>query len=95
MHQDKIKSLESRSASAGSSFLSPSQKPQNKGKSYRVGRQVGEPQPTEDNHVTIIAPFEIGITMREEVFEEYVAEMQDIIQRLLGNTDSKERPSQI
>ncbi|KAF3689792.1 Ghrelin Ghrelin-23 Ghrelin-24 Precursor [Channa argus] len=86
-----------KSARAGSSFLSPSQKPQNKGKSYRVGRQIMEEPspPTEGNHITLSAPFEIGITMREEDFEEYVAELQEIIQGLLGNTDTKERPSQI
>ncbi|KAM9362259.1 appetite-regulating hormone [Symphorus nematophorus] len=86
-----------KSTSAGSSFLSPSQKPQNKGKSSRVGRQVVEEpsQPTEDNHVTISAPFELGITMREEDFEEYGAALQDIIQRLLGNTETAEGPPQL
>ncbi|XP_071351561.1 appetite-regulating hormone [Trachinotus anak] len=86
-----------KSASAGSSFLSPSQKPQNRGKSSRVGRQVMvEPsQPTEDNHITVSAPFEIGITMTAEDFEEYGVVLQDIIQRLLGNTDTAEGPSQL
>ncbi|KAI3370137.1 hypothetical protein L3Q82_024932 [Scortum barcoo] len=88
-------SLWCKSTSAGSSFLSPSQKPQNKGKSPRVGRQVmeGPPQPTEDNHVTISAPFEFGITMREEDFEEYGATLQEIIQRLLGNTETTGLPT--
>lgn len=36
----------------------------------------------------ISAPFEIGITMREEDFEEYGTSLQDIIQRLLGNTET-------
>ncbi|XP_042366365.1 ghrelin/obestatin prepropeptide [Plectropomus leopardus] len=83
-----------KSTSAGSSFLSPSQKPPNKGKSSRVGRQVME-EP-EDNHITISAPFEIGFTVRREDFEEYGVALQDIIQRLLGNTETAaERPSQL
>ncbi|XP_049893264.1 ghrelin/obestatin prepropeptide [Epinephelus moara] len=74
-----------KSTSAGSSFLSPSQKPQNKGKPSRVSRQVME-EP-EDNHITISAPFEMGFTLREEDFEEYGTALQEIIQRLLGNTE--------
>ncbi|XP_042261271.1 ghrelin/obestatin prepropeptide [Thunnus albacares] len=86
-----------KSISAGSSFLSPSHKPQNRGKSSRVGRQVMEEsgQPPEDDHITISAPFEIGITMSEEDFEEYGDMMQEVIQRLLGNTKTAERSSQL
>nr|UTO68395.1 ghrelin-1 [Cilus gilberti] len=87
-----------KSTSAGSSFLSPSQKPQNRGKSpSRVGRQVMEEpsQPTADNHLTISAPFEIAVTLREEDFEEYGAALQEIIQRLLGSTETAERRSQL
>ncbi|XP_045885348.1 ghrelin/obestatin prepropeptide [Micropterus dolomieu] len=85
-----------KSTSAGSSFLSPSQKPQSRGKPPRAGRQVMEEpnQPTEDNHITISAPFEIGITMSGEDFEEYGVPLQEIIQRLLGNTETAERPAQ-
>ncbi|XP_076598088.1 appetite-regulating hormone [Chaetodon auriga] len=84
-----------KSTSAGSSFLSPSLKPQNRGKSSRVGRQVMEEPspPTEDHHITITAPFEIGVTMKEEDFEEYAEALQAIIQRLLGST--AERPPQL
>uniref|UniRef100_A0A3Q3KHN8 Motilin/ghrelin-associated peptide domain-containing protein n=1 Tax=Mastacembelus armatus TaxID=205130 RepID=A0A3Q3KHN8_9TELE len=82
-----------KSTSAGSSFLSPSQKPQNKGKFSRVGRRVVEPSlPAENNHITISAPFEIGITMRDEDFAEYSAVLQEIIQHLLGNTDTAADP---
>ncbi|XP_068568804.1 appetite-regulating hormone [Cebidichthys violaceus] len=87
-----------KSTSAGSSFLSPSQKPQNKGKPPRVGRQVMEEpsQPAEDNHITISVPFDIGFTVREEDFEQYGAALQEIIQRLLGSTEeAAERPSQL
>ncbi|XP_029286527.1 appetite-regulating hormone [Cottoperca gobio] len=87
-----------KSTSAGSSFLSPSQKPQNKGKSSRVGRQVMEEpsEPTEDNHITISAPFEIGLTLTEQDFEEYGVVLQEIIQRLLENTETAaERPSRL
>ncbi|KAM6947931.1 appetite-regulating hormone [Anarhichas minor] len=87
-----------KSTSAGSSFLSPSQKPQNKGKPPRVGRQVMEEpsEPAEDNHITISAPFDIGFTVREEDFEQYGAALQEIIQRLLGSTEeAAERPSQL
>ncbi|XP_054473597.1 ghrelin/obestatin prepropeptide [Anoplopoma fimbria] len=86
-----------KSTSAGSSYLSPSQKPKNKVKSPRVGRQVMEEpgQPTEDNHITISAPFDIGFIVREEDFEQYGVALQEIIQRLLGNTEAAaERPSQ-
>uniref|UniRef100_A0A668AFD9 Motilin/ghrelin-associated peptide domain-containing protein n=1 Tax=Myripristis murdjan TaxID=586833 RepID=A0A668AFD9_9TELE len=76
-----------KSTSAGSSFLSPSQKPQSKGKSPRAGRQAMEEldQPHEGNHITISAPFEIGVTMREEDFEEYGVTLQKILQHLLEN----------
>ncbi|TKS71649.1 Ghrelin Ghrelin-23 [Collichthys lucidus] len=87
-----------KSTSAGSSFLSPSQKPPNRGKSPpRVGRQVMEEpsHPAEDNHLTISAPFEIAVTLREEDFEEYSAALQEIIQRLLGSTETAERRSQL
>ncbi|XP_051270674.1 ghrelin/obestatin prepropeptide [Dicentrarchus labrax] len=86
-----------KSTSAGSSFLSPSQKPQSRGKSSRVGRQTMEEpsQPTEDNHITISAPFEIGVTVREEDFEEYGVALQEIIQHLLGNGDTAETPPQL
>ncbi|XP_056293268.1 ghrelin/obestatin prepropeptide [Pseudoliparis swirei] len=71
-----------KSTSAGSSFLSPSQKPQNKGKSPRVGRQVMEEpsEPAEDNPITISAPFDVGFTVREQDFERCGAVLQDIIQ---------------
>ncbi|XP_062272099.1 ghrelin/obestatin prepropeptide [Scomber scombrus] len=86
-----------KSTSAGSSFLSPSQKPQNRGKSSRVGRHVMEEpgQPAEDDHITIRAPFEIGITMSGEDFEEYGVALQQIIQRLLGEKETAERQSQL
>ncbi|KAM8756450.1 ghrelin/obestatin prepropeptide isoform X1 [Acanthopagrus latus] len=87
-----------KSTSAGSSFLSPSQKPQNRGKSSRVGRQVmQEPQqPTDDKHITqISAPFEIGISMTEEDYDEYGVVLQEIIQRLLGGTEAAEGPPQL
>ncbi|KAM7402029.1 hypothetical protein PAMP_017303 [Pampus punctatissimus] len=86
-----------KSTSAGSSFLSPSHKPQSRGKSSRVGRQVMEEpgQPIEGDHITISAPFEIGITMRGEDFEEYGVLLQEIIQHLLGNTETAEKPSEL
>ncbi|XP_071375130.1 appetite-regulating hormone [Centroberyx affinis] len=85
-----------KSTSAGSSFLSPSQKPQSKGKSPRVGRQAMEEfvPPHEGNRVTMSAPFDIGITMGEEEYEEYGAALQNILQHLLGNT-AADRPSQL
>nr|UWU45097.1 ghreln/obestatin preprohormone [Platichthys stellatus] len=84
-----------KSTSAGSSFLSPSNKPRNKGKPPRAGRQITEEQsqPTEDQHITVSAPFEIGITMTPEDFEEYGVLLREIVQRLLGNTEAAERPS--
>ncbi|XP_005944007.1 ghrelin/obestatin prepropeptide isoform X1 [Haplochromis burtoni] len=84
-----------KSTSAGSSFLSPSQKPQNKVKSSRIGRQAMEEpnQTNEDKTMTISAPFEIGVTLRAEDLADYIVELQEIVQRLLGNTESAERPS--
>ncbi|KAL6111516.1 uncharacterized protein ACO6RY_08480 [Pungitius sinensis] len=86
-----------KSTSAGSSFLSPSQKPQNKGKPPRVGRQVfsERSQPAVDNHLTIRPLFDIGFTVREEDFEQYGVVLQ-IIRRLLGSTEAPtESPSQL
>ncbi|XP_047438182.1 ghrelin/obestatin prepropeptide [Mugil cephalus] len=78
-----------KSTSAGSSYLSPSQKPQNRGKSPRTGRQVMEEpiQPNDDNRITISAPVEIGITMGEEDYEMYGEVLQEIIHNLLGNME--------
>ncbi|KAF7664293.1 hypothetical protein LDENG_00181250 [Lucifuga dentata] len=83
-----------KSTSGGSSFLSPSQKPQIKGKASRVSRHIMEDSahPNEDNHITISAPLEIGITMKEEDFEEYGILLQEIMQRLLGNTEKAGLP---
>lgn len=36
----------------------------------------------------ISAPFEIGITLRAEDLADYIVELQEIVQRLLGNTES-------
>ncbi|XP_075893250.1 appetite-regulating hormone isoform X2 [Nelusetta ayraudi] len=85
-----------KSTSAGSSFLSPSQKPQSRTKPSRVGRQaMREPsQPSENNQFTITAPFEIGITMREEDFEEYGVSLQDVVEHLLGYKWTAETPPQ-
>ncbi|KAM8914249.1 appetite-regulating hormone isoform 2-T2 [Spinachia spinachia] len=85
------------STSAGSSFLSPSQKPQNKGKPPRVGRQVMEEpsQPAVENHIPIRPPFDIGFTVMEEDFEQYDVVPQ-VIRRLLGSTEAvTESPSQL
>ncbi|KAL4655247.1 ghrelin-like [Arapaima gigas] len=76
----------------GSSFLSPSQKPQGKGdkKPPRLGRRFSEvtsdpfEKTAEDvKPVTFNAPFEIGITMTEEEFQEYGDVLQRIIEDLL------------
>nr|XP_046239848.1 ghrelin/obestatin prepropeptide [Scatophagus argus] len=91
-------SLWVKSISAGSSFLSPSQKPQYRGRPSRVGRHVMEEprQPSEDKHIKISTPFEIGITMREGDYgeygraEDYDVALQEIIQRLLENTETAE-----
>uniref|UniRef100_A0A672JQL7 Motilin/ghrelin-associated peptide domain-containing protein n=1 Tax=Salarias fasciatus TaxID=181472 RepID=A0A672JQL7_SALFA len=73
-----------KSASAGSSFLSPSQKPQTKGKTVRYSRHAMEEpgQPTEDKHISVSAPFEISMMLTEEEFEEYSLVLQEIVQHL-------------
>ncbi|XP_022046748.1 ghrelin/obestatin prepropeptide [Acanthochromis polyacanthus] len=80
--------LWSKSASAGSSFLSPSQKPQNRGKLPRVGRQVMEENipPTDDKHLTV--PFQIGVTISEDDLDEYRVILQEIVQHLLGSSET-------
>ncbi|XP_072309084.1 appetite-regulating hormone [Eucyclogobius newberryi] len=78
-----------KSTSAGSSFLSPSHKPQMRGKS-RVGRQTSEGpgQPSGNNGFQISAPFEIGVTLNEQEFEDYGAILQRILKNLLGERDA-------
>ncbi|KAJ0068433.1 hypothetical protein NL108_008376 [Boleophthalmus pectinirostris] len=80
-------------ASAGSSYLSPSHKPQMRVKS-RVGRQTGEGpgQPTADNDFQISAPFELGFTFNEHDFENYGA-TTEILQRILKNLLGEAAPS--
>ncbi|KAM4588707.1 appetite-regulating hormone [Odontesthes bonariensis] len=77
------------------SFLRPSHKPLQKGKSPRVDRQaMKEPSgPTKDSGLKMSAPFEIGITITDEDFEGYSVVLQEIIQRLLGNSETAERLS--
>ncbi|XP_068172081.1 appetite-regulating hormone [Antennarius striatus] len=84
-------SLWFKSTDAGSSFLSPSQKPQSRVKSPRGGRQVME----DADDITLAVPFEIGVTMKDEDFEEFIVAFQGILQRLLGNTETEESPSQL
>uniref|UniRef100_A0A3B3QXZ7 Ghrelin/obestatin prepropeptide n=1 Tax=Paramormyrops kingsleyae TaxID=1676925 RepID=A0A3B3QXZ7_9TELE len=81
-----ILALWTDSAQAGSSFLSPSQKPQKK--PVRVGKRFSEGLPPpfetlegENKHFTF--PFEMGITMNEEEFQEYGNVLQTIVQEVL------------
>ncbi|KAG5838337.1 hypothetical protein ANANG_G00222680 [Anguilla anguilla] len=41
-------------------------------------------------HITFNTPFEIGITMTEELFQQYGEVMQKIMQDLLMDTPAKE-----
>ncbi|KAJ8408154.1 hypothetical protein AAFF_G00263820 [Aldrovandia affinis] len=81
-------------ALAGSSFLSPSQKPQGKEKKPpRVGRRGAEgildlferhPSEMEENkRITFKTPFEIGITMTEQEFQQYGEVLQRFMQDVL------------
>ncbi|XP_033822788.1 ghrelin/obestatin prepropeptide [Periophthalmus magnuspinnatus] len=74
-------------ASAGSSYLSPSHKPQMRVKS-RVGRQTSEGpgQPTSDNSYQVSAPFALDFTFNEQDFDDYAAIVQRILKNLLGDT---------
>ncbi|XP_018612083.2 appetite-regulating hormone [Scleropages formosus] len=85
----------------GSSFLSPSQKPQGKSdkKPSRVGRRFSEVMPnpfektledTDMKHVMFNVPFEIGITMTEEEFQEYGNVLQKIAQDVLQESPPAE-----
>ncbi|XP_048873138.1 ghrelin/obestatin prepropeptide [Brienomyrus brachyistius] len=87
-----ILALWTDSAQAGSSFLSPSQKPQGKSekKPVRVGKRFSEGLPPpfealegENKHVLFTFPFEMGITMNEEEFQEYGNVLQRIVQDVL------------
>ncbi|XP_061115073.1 ghrelin/obestatin prepropeptide [Conger conger] len=89
-----ILSLWMDSVQAGSSFLSPSQKPQGKDKKPpRVGRRDSEgildwftkaPFQDEDiRHITFNTPFDIGISMTEQQYQQYGELMQKIMQDLL------------
>ncbi|XP_067443573.1 ghrelin/obestatin prepropeptide isoform X1 [Thunnus thynnus] len=66
--------------------------PESAAKSWR---SPVNPLRTTTSQLVISAPFEIGITMSEEDFEEYGDMMQEVIQRLLGNTKTAERSSQL
>ncbi|KAI4892778.1 hypothetical protein NFI96_032337 [Prochilodus magdalenae] len=77
----------------GSSFLSPTQKPQvGRGdrKPPRVGpRAAAElefPPPLEDNHFMMSAPFQLGVSLTEEEYEEYGPVLQKILLNVLGDT---------
>ncbi|XP_036388695.1 ghrelin/obestatin prepropeptide [Megalops cyprinoides] len=86
------------SVQAGSSFLSPSQKPQGKmdKKPPRVGRRDSDGilnlfesrsyEEEDGKHVTFNTPFEIAITMTEGEFHHYGEVLQKIMQDLLVDT---------
>ncbi|KAL2091098.1 hypothetical protein ACEWY4_013361 [Coilia grayii] len=73
---------------AGSSFLSPAQKPQGKGKPPRVGRRDVAPQetPQEDVHSLVSPPFRLGMTMTAAEYEEHGPALQRILDTILGDT---------
>ncbi|KAG9332646.1 hypothetical protein JZ751_014744 [Albula glossodonta] len=84
---------------AGSSFLSPSLRPQGKEKKPpRVGRRDSEgildlfgwrPNEEEDNqYITFTTPFEIGISMTEKEYQQYGEGLQKIVQDVLMNNPS-------
>ncbi|KAL6457948.1 hypothetical protein MHYP_G00331780 [Metynnis hypsauchen] len=76
----------------GSSFLSPSQKPQGRGdrKPPRLGRRAAAdleiPIPLEDNHFMMSAPFQLGVSLTEEEYEEYGPMLQKILLNVLSDT---------
>ncbi|XP_062321383.1 ghrelin/obestatin prepropeptide [Osmerus eperlanus] len=86
-------SLCCKSASAGTSFLSPSQKPPGKGKPPTVGRRAVEEfselfedhQPQKDGHKTVTVPFEMGVHLSQAEYEEYGMVLQKILQEVLGD----------
>ncbi|XP_072540590.1 appetite-regulating hormone [Salminus brasiliensis] len=76
----------------GSSFLSPTQKPQGRGdrKPPRVGRRAAAelegPPPLEDNRFMISTPFQLGVSLSEGEYEEYGPVLKRILQDVLGDT---------
>uniref|UniRef100_A0A3B3ZDG1 Secreted protein n=1 Tax=Periophthalmus magnuspinnatus TaxID=409849 RepID=A0A3B3ZDG1_9GOBI len=83
-------------ASAGSSYLSPSHKPQVWMKIFFVDldklilkcyKRVNE---TKHNSRYVSAPFALDFTFNEQDFDDYAAIVQRILKNLLGDTPAEE-----
>ncbi|KAI5621003.1 ghrelin/obestatin prepropeptide precursor [Silurus asotus] len=74
----------------GSSFLSPSQRPQNRGdrKPPRVGRRTAvelePPLPTEEK-IMASAPFQLAVSLSETEYEEYGPVLHKMLLDVLGD----------
>ncbi|XP_066522567.1 ghrelin/obestatin prepropeptide [Hoplias malabaricus] len=79
----------------GSSFLSPTQKPQRQDrKPPRVGRRAlaefEVPLPSEDNRFMMSAPFHLGLSLNDDEYEEYGTVLQKILLDVLGDSPPSE-----
>ncbi|KAG9277170.1 ghrelin isoform X1 [Astyanax mexicanus] len=83
-------SLWAECVTCGSSFLSPTQKPQGRGdrKPPRVGRRAAaeiDVPSLEDNRLMMSAPFQLGFSLSEGEYEEYGPVLQRILLDVLGD----------
>ncbi|XP_060774477.1 ghrelin/obestatin prepropeptide [Neoarius graeffei] len=83
-------SLWTEMVTCGSSFLSPTQRPQNRGdrKPTRVGRRTADelepPLPPEDQ-IMVTAPFQLAVSLSETEYEDYGPVLQRMLLDVLGD----------
>uniref|UniRef100_A0A4W4F8V3 Motilin/ghrelin-associated peptide domain-containing protein n=1 Tax=Electrophorus electricus TaxID=8005 RepID=A0A4W4F8V3_ELEEL len=82
-------SLWAKCVLCGSSFLSPTQKPQGHGdrKQPRVGRGAGPEVPLlpEDHHIMLSTPLQVGLSLSDAEYEKYGTALQRILMDVLGD----------
>ncbi|KAF4078827.1 hypothetical protein AMELA_G00186020 [Ameiurus melas] len=83
-------SLWAETVMCGSSFLSPTQKPQNRGdrKPPRVGRRTAAeleaPLPSEEK-IMVSAPFQLAVSLSDTEYDEYGPVLQRMLLEVLGD----------
>ncbi|XP_046703129.1 ghrelin-like isoform X2 [Silurus meridionalis] len=83
-------SLWAETVMCGSSFLSPSQRPPNRGdrKPPRVGRRTAaelEPPPPSGEKIMASAPFQLAVSLSETEYEEYGPVLHKMLLDVLGD----------
>uniref|UniRef100_A0AB38ZLM6 Ghrelin n=1 Tax=Heteropneustes fossilis TaxID=93621 RepID=A0AB38ZLM6_HETFO len=83
-------SLWTETVMCGTSFLSPGQRPQNRGdrKPPRVGRMIAPelepPLPSQDK-MMVSAPFQLAVSLTDTEYEDYGPVLQKILLDVLGD----------